>query len=339
MNSQMVLRPLTVSSVFANIESLIVKAGIGNALPLLGARWDFGLPNDSMRSTLCEYSFPHGRAPYLATVEKRTGFVMTHHAASESADIYMYLTRAPAAIVAVDSFYLPYRPAYKRVHSHRTIIVESGDDSDEVVVEDTWMPTYKGPLRVADLELARHSQVALEPDREPIYAGVPVQGEWISIDSSPSDMNNGLQNPISLLALLLQDWSATSHDAAGVYGRGAICQFRSDLGESLCKTGPIRLKAIREASLIIRSELSPRVYLCRLLCRIARLPFVELGGSLQGYYHGLHSLAMARDVLAKSLRDSRKEFDTFVLASVDAWIAAEYRLAESIGLCANCEVL
>jgi hypothetical protein len=136
---------LSVSSVYRNIETLVSEQSPRSGQAMLGARWGFGLPSKSAYQ-LAEYSFPFDRRSYLEKLRARVGLAILVHEGDHPRRLKDHLEAGLAAIVAVDSFYLPYRPAYGRVHSSRTVILRRGGRPEEVHVEDCWMPGYIGSL-------------------------------------------------------------------------------------------------------------------------------------------------------------------------------------------------
>ncbi len=329
-------RPLTVSSLFANLETVVGESSPGLAQVLLGARWGFGYPAEDARSALSEYSFPLSPRPYVAMLKARTGLHVTPHATPEADALHAHLASGRPAVVAVDSYFLPYRPAFRRVHSHRTIIAKRGRRADEVWVVDSWMPVYEGPLPLADLERSRHSDVPLDAASEPVYAGVPVQGEWFSVTVPARATETDDWCRRSLVRELLDDWHSSQCDASGRHGRSGLLAFQAALPEYMAAPNCRRARTLREMSLIIRAELSSRVYLYSLLYAIARRePIPQLHRALQVYLPLLRHAEMARDILVKSLHPPSRAYDSLILTEVAFWLEADLHLAEFLTtLCA-----
>src|SRR6185312_7338475 len=90
-------------------------------------------------------------------------------------------------IVAVDNFYLPFRPAYQDIHAGHLIIVYGFDEESELVyVLDSMPPAFMGPIALADLKAARSS---LNPtdNRDDFFSNAPVANRWLEINfNAPS---------------------------------------------------------------------------------------------------------------------------------------------------------
>src|SRR5579864_3915682 len=107
-------RHRVVSSLFGNLERLVEMRAPRSARLLLGARWSFAVPHRN--TDLFEYCLPLNPTDFRKALATRTGIVIDHHTDNDSRYLYDCLEERQAQIVAVDSFYLPYRPAFQRVH-------------------------------------------------------------------------------------------------------------------------------------------------------------------------------------------------------------------------------
>jgi hypothetical protein len=317
----------TVSSIFFNLEKLLLRQTPRLAQALLGVRWSFAWPNPSVRRELIEYSFPLGPVPFDEELLSQVGVRVTSHDGEDKNDLLRYLALGQDAIIAVDSFLLPYRPAFGRVHSHRTIIVRASDKTGEVWVDDAWPPSFQGALPWTVIENARYSAVTLDPRREPIFAGRPINGEWFSVgfDWFPildaADWAGGLLQKIFLRA------NTPSADEHGEYGLAAMKSFIGELTVAAGAPPAQRFGFFREASLLLRAELSARVYFCALL-RAASvwLKDPQLKQEANEYYSSLRHMENARDVLTKSLRQFRTVYADYLLERLRLSLAAEERL-------------
>lgn len=239
---------------------------------------------------------------------------------------YLYTTGDPA-IAVVDSFHLPYRPAYRRVHSSRTIIVAAAD-SDRVRVDDCWEPTYRGPLSIKHLDAARRSRAAADPFLEPVFSGVQADAEWYTVSVEPLPIADAPRWAVTTIGALVQEITEGVHAAGGRFGLAAL----RDLTDALADGGT-RWPHIprRTVALVLRAELSSRRYLCPLLrnaVMLAGLP--ELIPHVDVYQHGLRHFEAARDVLIKTLRHDRAEYDEYLLARCRDVVANEERLLAAI---------
>jgi hypothetical protein len=321
-------RTRTVSSIFANLEKLVSRRAPRSGQALLGARWSFIFPSPETRRALCEYSFPDGPAPFVEALAARVGLKIIEHAANEASDLYHHIEQGNDSIVAIDSFFLPYRPAFNRVHSNRTIIVRQGLRRGEVLVEDVWPPGYQGPLLTFDLERARNSSVPLDPRLEPIYAGRPINGEWFSVDMAPFPIGDVSVWSAGLLQMLFLEATTATFDSRCEYGLPAMRRFCEELKQVLTWWPDERFDYVREASLLLRSELSARVYLCALLRASAGwIKEARLYEEARVYYEALRHMEMARDILIKSLARPRPEYAEIIISSLEHSVVAEERLA------------
>lgn len=296
------------SSVFANLRQLLPKPA------LLGARATFAWPKEAM--PLTEFSLPLSPRGYAATLERRTGVVLRWH---RGESLYDHLASGRGAVVVVDSHHLPYRPAFGRVHSHRTILVRPSNAAGCVEVDDPWPPAFRGPLPIADLERARFADVPLDPLLEPVFAGQPVSGEWLSASITAPSIDDE-----TLLAELAGDLAACGEDDEGRFGLGAMRAFALSLASDTT------VETARRASLLLRAEHASRVQLCALLRAASEwLGAPPLRRIADRYQQRLRAMELARDVLTKSLRHPRMEYRRFVLDRLsDAADAEEQLLAE-----------
>jgi hypothetical protein len=324
------MRAVTVSSIFTNLEKLAWEAAPELGPALLGGRFSFAWPAEHAAGLLSEYSLPLGPGSFPDQLARRTGLAISAHGADECEDLYKYVAHGRSAIVAVDSFYLPYRPAYGRVHSGRTVVVHGGADEGEIGVEDPWPPAFTGSIGRDVLERARHSETPLDWIREPIYAGRPIDGEWWSV--------NLLQRPLRkadwaavVLSEIYTEATAKTVDGEGEYGLDRWSYFRTWLELELAQPAGRRRISLRRASLILRTELSSRVYLCSFLLAVQRANCAPSPVNVREYYHALSHLEVARNVLTKSLTHYREEYRPYVLKHLAEGTGADWRLANILG--------
>lgn len=315
--------PITISvnSFWLNLESLLAeRVARGWVQIALGVSWGFGPGGER----LSEYALPERSRRTL--LRRRTGIAIDAHRDGDDEALERHLGGARPAIVAVDSHALPYRPAYGRVHSGRTVIVRRHAESrNVVVVDDPWPPAWRGALPIGVLRRARNSAVPLDRAREPVFAGVPLEREWWSVGAPPL--------PPRRLAMWL---SARLHDlhcdATSPDGATCITADRIErLEDALGAPGEDGWFARRAASLRLRAEISPRAYM------IALLQFAgqALGDTLLlaetgRYTAGVLRLVEARDVLVKSLALNRQQYARIVAAALADGARAERRLASAL---------
>ncbi|HET8799369.1 MAG TPA: BtrH N-terminal domain-containing protein [Thermoanaerobaculia bacterium] len=302
----------TVGSLLINLERLTGRPS------LLGARWTFAFPDAARRAELTELSLPFHPDGFLATLERRTGLRVHAHQAD---GLYDALARGIAAIAVVDSFHLPYRPAFGRVHSHRTIVVRALG-REHVEADDLWPPAFRGPLAIEDFERARFSDVPLDPIREPIFAGRPIAGEWFQVEDGQSCLSS-FESAASLLAELHAEATSELHAGGIAYGEHALGTLIDAIAHDAIHP--------REASLLLRTELGARVYLCAFL-RAAAQPLGDrsLAQNACAYSEQLRAMELARDVLAKSLAHPGRHLIHFVLDRLREARDGERRLIDHL---------
>jgi cytochrome P450 len=324
-------RPPSVSSIYANLEQMIGLRAPRAAQALLGARWSFHLPSPAERRQLTEYSWPGGTPSFPDLALLRTGLRIVEHSGPAADELHRHLGRGHPAIVMVDSFLLPYRPAFGRVHSHRTVLVEPGRARGEVWIRDGWPPAYTGSLAAGALEAARYSDVPLEPALEPVFAGRPVHGEWIDIDLLPRPLTDQCAWASELVGLLLRE--GTGRGTAGT-GIAALRRLRAEVPAAMAGPADERAAWSRGTSLLLRAELSSRVYLCALLGSLAaRLGDSRLRAEVHTYHARLRAMETARDLLVKCLRSEHGCYPTWVSRALERASAAEEGLAAALAAC------
>ncbi len=311
-------RPISVNSLMSNLERLAGERTAPRwAQVVLGVRWSFGAGDPA--DELAEYALPE--PGLLELLRARAGLAVRARRGRDEDGLADHLAAGGAAVVAVDSHDLPYRPAYGRVHSGRTIIVRP-DPADRAAVrfEDLWHPASTGGLPLAVLQAARWSAVPLDPVREPVFAGVPLAGAWWTVERVPAP-------PPDLTGWLAARLSDLHRDAAGPPGSGCVPAERlAELAAGLHGSPSWELR--RAASLRLRAELGSRAYMVALL-RFAGQSFGDalLLSELERYVGGLHALADARDLLIKSLALPRPQYGRLIGASLERAARAEQRLA------------
>lgn len=331
MSSTLVPHSLTVSSMFTNLERVACSHSPRSGQAMLGARFAFALPDAETARELTEYSLPMGPEPFSDVLYRRTGIRITEHRGDDTDGLYEYIAGGATAVVVVDSFFLRYRPAFGRVHSHRTILVRGGRRAGEVWVDDAWPPGYRGPLLQEELEGARYSPVPLDREREPIYAGRAIAGEWFSVSFSPVVAGSPSDWGSELLRTLYEEATTTTEVDGVTFGVSAWQPFVRGLADTIAGSPADRFDRTREASLLLRTEISARVYLCALLFLLSGLTGDRgLREATSRYQSGLKELEAARDVLTKSLAFTRPEYTSYILDRLSGAQASEQRLIDGL---------
>lgn len=304
----------TVGSLLVNLDRLIGRPA------LLGARWTFAFPHaEARRAEMTEFGLPLHPHGFFATLARRTGVRIHTHAHD---GLYEALSSGIAAVAAVDSFHLPYRPAFGRVHSHRTVVVRALD-RDRVEIDDLWPPSFRGPVPIEVFERARVSDVPLDPLREPIFAGRPISGEWFHAEAVPSNPADPFEWAAGLLAELHAEATETVCAGGVEYGPDAMAKLIAAIAD-----GSI---GAREASLLLRAELGSRVYLYAFLRVAARcLGDRTLAACAAAHFGQLRAMELARDVLAKSLAHPQRRLTRFVLDRLRDAAGGERLLVEQL---------
>jgi hypothetical protein len=151
---------------------------------VLGAVWDFYYPPHDVRPE--EYYYPC-RWPTLV------GSIVPYHPLTsrwyEPADgeqgwqqVKECLLGGRPAIVAVDNYYLPFRPAYQDVHTNHVVVVYGFDEqADSVFVMDPSPPAFQGSIRLQALQAARSSQNPALHERDLFFTNQPIANRWLDV--------------------------------------------------------------------------------------------------------------------------------------------------------------
>jgi len=296
-------------------------------VPLLGLRCSFGFPESS--GGIHEFDLPYAEAPdVLARLESRGGLSITRHEGrSEDENLLNHLRGGGSAIVGVDAFHLPFRPAYGRVHSCRSVLVrglESQGDDGQFEVLDGWRPSSTGVIGRDTLERARFSEVTREGGREPLFSGHPVQGVWFAVRELPPVERMADSGWIErTLGTVVREAGEDTRHPAGRCGPGALHAFGDHL-ERLLADPDGEIAARRDAVLLLRPELSSRLYFCAFLrCAAAELGDPLLATTERRYRDRLGHLQAAIDVLTKTLRTGRAVYDAFAVDQFRSFVECE----------------
>ena len=98
-------------------------------------------------------------------------------------DIRASIIDGRPAIVAVDNFHMPIRPAFGDVHSAHLMVVWGFDDeAKEVYLLESTPPQYAGPVPLEDFTRARSSGNESRPDtRDYFFTDSSIRGRWIDV--------------------------------------------------------------------------------------------------------------------------------------------------------------
>jgi hypothetical protein len=323
----------TTTTPYSYAERLVAREAPRGVTLRLGLRWSFGLPSGEGLDRLTEYSLPLNPEPILDILARRGGIRMVRHAGDDPRSLHDHLAGDAPAIVAIDAFYLPFRPAYRRIHSARTVLVHSGPSPGTVQVWDGWRPSAEGVVPTDELDRARYSTVALDVNREALFAGNPVGGTWFSVEAGPFRLDEPAAWARDRLAWLYDEMATPRRDERGEYGIGALSHFCEWIEERMAHSSrdADTVHARRVGSLLLRPELSSRLYLGVFLRNVAHfLGDSELQAEVDGYRERLGHLQAAMDVLTKTVRSRRPEYDRFVLDQLARARRNEEALLESL---------
>lgn len=302
-----------VPSPLYNLQLVLEELSGPQSAALLGACWGFAAFDPSAPS-LAECDLPISWARYGELLKSFAGIQLDYFPADLANDAYDRVAFGQPVIVAVDSCELPYRPAYRRVNSARTIVVTRVDRATAEIV-DAWMPAYAGTIRLEDLERARASLVPHDFDREPLYAGIPLERRWWTLallaDPLPARRDGVLKALSMLTAQAVED---ATPEALDLFRRTVVAA----LSEPLLASRMAR----RAAALHLRGEIGLRAYLHAFLrFTVSLRDDPLLGAEVATWASHLTSLARARDVLIKSVVFDRPDYAAIV----------ERALADAIG--------
>jgi hypothetical protein len=150
----------------------------------LGAAWDFyHAPEDFRRE---EYYYPCRWSSLASSIMPYHPITSHWHESANPETAWLAVKEAviqkKPTIVAVDNFFLPFRPAYQDIHAGHLIVVYGFDDvKDEVYVADSPPPTYQGPMRIKQLQVARNSINPLD-DNDYFFSSTNVANRWLEVE-------------------------------------------------------------------------------------------------------------------------------------------------------------
>jgi hypothetical protein len=170
----------------ATAGTLLAFHGI-DPVHALGAAWSFRYPGDLRRE---EYYLPGHAEDLFAGLAPYHDISSRWHTADEPAEGWrvvrgMLASGVPVA-VAADNFFLPFRPAYRDVHSnHLLLLYGFDDDAGHVYVVDPVPPSYQGPIPLETLSLARGSVNPVRHDRDMFFTANPIANRWLTVRVGP----------------------------------------------------------------------------------------------------------------------------------------------------------
>lgn len=315
--------PILVPSTLFNLQVLIKELHGPGGAALLGAGWGFRAFSCNM-PMLCEYDLPVSWPRYAASLRVFSGILLEIHPDDPGEDAYDRLAFGQPVILAVDSFHLPYRPAFGRVNSGRTLLATGMSRSGETVdIRDSWMPAYTGALARSDLDRARASRLPLDMEREPLFAGAPLNRRWWTAALTDAPLiakPHGYETALALLA------SQALSGADGGATWESMERSRPPLARVL--SGPLRdtVTARRAAALWLRAEVGLRAYLLALFDLAgAVLGDALLAAETDTWAQHLVALSRARDLITKAVVFDNPGYADLVDAELDEAARRERR--------------
>lgn len=319
----------TTTTLYSYAERLAAEQAPRAAALMLGLRWSFGLPSSPLES-IPEYGLPLNPTPILTALAERGGLRIVRYEGDSEVSLYDHLAVGRPAIVAVDAYFFPYRPAWRQVRSSRTVLASREEEGDDIHIRDLWGPPAEGTVSREVMDAARFSDVPLDVNREPLFAGNPVGGVWFTVEASPLRFEDPAAWSRERLAWLYDEMATPRADERGEYGIAALRKFRCWL-EGHLGGGEESVPVRRGASLLLRPELTSRLYLGVLLRNAAHLVGDgELAEEVEIYRRDLGHLQAAMDVLTKTIRTRRPEYDDFIRDQFARACENEERLLEAL---------
>ncbi|GAA2515334.1 BtrH N-terminal domain-containing protein [Winogradskya humida] len=163
--------------------ALLAARGL-DPLETLGAGWGFRFVPGEVRRE--EYYFPGhdedlfaGLAPYHPVSSRWHRPADADQGWQQVRDA---LANGVSVAVAADNFHLPFRPAYRDVHTNHLMAIEGFDDeTGEVFVNDPVPPSFRGTIPLTALMAARDSGNPIAHDRDLFFTANPIGNRWLEV--------------------------------------------------------------------------------------------------------------------------------------------------------------
>lgn len=197
-------------------------------LQVLGSGWGFQYaPGDVRRE---EYYFPCGNRCLLSSLAPHHSLSSRWHEPADAEQGWAQVRAAVAAgapvAVAVDNFYLPFRPAYRDVHTNHLLAVYGFDDERRLVyVADPVPPRFTGPIRIETLTAARDSANPIEHSRDLFFTANPLANRWLSISVDGPQPPADVDFVRAALRANLDGFDQPPGDGAALRGLAGLREF------------------------------------------------------------------------------------------------------------------
>jgi hypothetical protein len=153
-------------------------------LHVLGAGWGFAYRAGDIRRE--EYYFPCLSGSLLASLAPYHPVSSRWHEPADPGagwrDVRDAVAGGQPVAVAADNFHLPFRPAYRDVHTNHLLTVYGFDDeAGTVLVADPVPPRFQGAIGIDELTAARDSDNPIKHDRDLFFTANPIASRWLTI--------------------------------------------------------------------------------------------------------------------------------------------------------------
>jgi hypothetical protein len=186
--------------------TVLAAAGL-DPLATLGARWGFHYrPSDVRREEYYQpcppgVSLVAALAPYAPV---RSRWHRPADADQAWHQVREQILAGRPAVVAVDNFELPFRPAYQDVHTNHLVVVYGFDDEEAVCwVNDVVPPAFDGRLDRRYLDAARASRNPALHERDMFFTDNPIGDRWLEIEVDRSGPWPSLDDRATVRSALL----------------------------------------------------------------------------------------------------------------------------------------
>lgn len=150
---------------------------------VLGAGWGFHYPGDLRRE---EYYLPGAAESLFTGLAPHHRISSRWHSPADAEagwlEVRAQLLAGRPVAVAADNFHLPFRPAYRDVHTNHLLTVYGFDDeAAEVLVADPVPPAFQGAIPLAEFTAARDSGNPVKHERDLFFTANPIGNRWLEL--------------------------------------------------------------------------------------------------------------------------------------------------------------
>lgn len=208
-------------------------------LDVLGSAWQFGYRAGDVRRE--EYYFPCLRGSLAASLAPYHPVSSRWHEPVDAEQGWQQVRDAVAAgrpvAVAADNFHLPFRPAYRDVHTNHLLVVY-GFTARRVLVADPVPPRFQGEITIAELTAARDSDNPVRHDRDLFFTATPIANRWLelSLDGPLPELTPTRLRTV--LAANLTSWRQPDTGGPQYHGLAGQARFLADAADRLAADDP-----------------------------------------------------------------------------------------------------